>query len=129
MALLLDRGRLGVALDHDQAAKHRAVVARHPLPHGLALVVPEADAAVRLRVREEDAPAVVRHPGEAEVRPAAAVHGGGGAQVHLGCCARHRPHLPPPVEKGRVPLLQRALEAAVGREIDVVGDAFVQVDI
>src|SRR5216683_464485 len=30
--LLLDRGGLGVALDHDQAAEHRAVFARHFLP-------------------------------------------------------------------------------------------------
>ena len=55
MALLLDGGRLGVALDHDQAAQRRAVVPRHPLPDRLALVVAEADAPVRHRVREKDA--------------------------------------------------------------------------
>ena len=32
MALLLDRGRLGVALDDDQPAQHGAVFARHFLP-------------------------------------------------------------------------------------------------
>ena len=128
MALLLHRRRIGVALDHDQPAQRRTVVARHPLPDRLALVVPEADAPVRLRVREKDAPAIVRHPGEPEVRPAVAVDQGRGAEIHLRHVARHRTHLPPPVEKGRLPLLQRTLEATVGREIHVVGDAFVQVD-
>ena len=37
MALLLDRGRLGVALDDDQPAQHGAVFARHLLPDGLAV--------------------------------------------------------------------------------------------
>ena len=128
MALLLDRSGFGVTLDNDQPAQRRPVVARHPLPDRLALVVAEADAAVRLGVCEKDAPAIVRHPGEAEVRPAAAVDRRGGAQIHLRRAARHRPHLPPPVEKGRLPLLQRAPQAAIGREIDVVGDALVQVD-
>src|ERR1700687_6304325 len=32
MALLFDRCRLGVALDHDQAAQHGAMFARHFLP-------------------------------------------------------------------------------------------------
>ena len=36
MALLLDRRRLGVALDDDQAAEHGAVFARHLLPDRLA---------------------------------------------------------------------------------------------
>ena len=36
-ALLLDRGRLGVALDDDEPAQQRAVLARHFLPGGLAL--------------------------------------------------------------------------------------------
>jgi hypothetical protein len=35
MALLLDRGRLGVALDHDQAAQHGAMLARDFLPRRL----------------------------------------------------------------------------------------------
>jgi hypothetical protein len=43
MALLLDRRRLGVALDHDQAAQHGAVLARHFLPGRLALVLAEGD--------------------------------------------------------------------------------------
>ena len=38
MALLLDRGRLGVALDHDQPAQHGAIFARHFLPGRLAVV-------------------------------------------------------------------------------------------
>ena len=45
IALLLDRGRLGVALDHDQAAQHGAVFARHFLPGVLALVRAERNLA------------------------------------------------------------------------------------
>jgi hypothetical protein len=45
MALLLDRGRLGVALDDDQAAQHGAVLARHLLPGGLAGVLAARDGA------------------------------------------------------------------------------------
>ena len=43
MALLLDRGRLGVALDHDQAAQHGAMFAGHFLPGRLAVMLAERD--------------------------------------------------------------------------------------
>ena len=46
LTLLLDAGRLGVALDDDQAAQLVAELARHFLPHRLALEVAEADAAI-----------------------------------------------------------------------------------
>ena len=82
-ALLLDRGRLGVALDDDQAAQVGAVLAGHLLPHRLAEVVAEGDAAVGLRVGEEDAPAVVGHLDVAEVGPALLADGDGGAQVDV----------------------------------------------
>ena len=39
VALLLDRGRLGVALDDDQPLQVRPVLARHLLPGRLALVL------------------------------------------------------------------------------------------
>ena len=45
-ALLLDRGGLGVALRHDEAAQDGAVLAGDLLPRGLAELVAEADAAV-----------------------------------------------------------------------------------
>ena len=45
MALLLDRGGFGVALDDQQAAQHGAIFARHLLPGRLALVRAERDGA------------------------------------------------------------------------------------
>jgi hypothetical protein len=48
VALLLDRGRLGVALRDDDAAQGRAVLARHFLPGGLALVLAEVHRCGRL---------------------------------------------------------------------------------
>ena len=58
-ALLLDAGRLGVALDDDQAPQRVAELARHLLPRRLALEVAEADAAIVRRLGQEDAPAVL----------------------------------------------------------------------
>ena len=49
VALLLDRGRLGVALRDDDPAQVGAVLAGHVLPGGLALVVAEVDLAVSAR--------------------------------------------------------------------------------
>jgi hypothetical protein len=46
VALLLDRGRLGVALRDDDAAQVGAVLAGHVLPGVLAQVVAEVDLAV-----------------------------------------------------------------------------------
>ena len=68
--LLLDAGRLGVALRDDQAAQLVAELARHFLPDRLAEEVAEADAAIVHRIGEEDAPAVLRQLHVLEVRPA-----------------------------------------------------------
>ena len=48
VALLLDRRRLGIALDHDQPAEHGAVFAGHVLPDRLAQVIAERDLTVFL---------------------------------------------------------------------------------
>ena len=71
-ALLLDRRGLGIALDDDEAAQLRPVLARQLLPRGRALVDAEAHAPVGLGLGQEDAPAVVRHLDVIEVRPAVA---------------------------------------------------------
>src|SRR5438477_12579072 len=81
MALLLDRSRFGVALHDDQAAQHRAVFARHLLPGRLALMRAEADLAIRDRRRQEDAPAVYRHPDKTEFGPALGLDADRGAQL------------------------------------------------
>jgi hypothetical protein len=128
VALLLDRGRLGVALRDDDAAQGRAVLARHFLPGGLALVLAEVDRAAGFLRREEDAPAVVGHLDVVEVRPALRVDADGGAQVDLGAGSLVRPHLVPPVEVGGLPVLEGALQRLVRGEVDVVGDFFAVID-
>jgi hypothetical protein len=121
-ALLLDRGGLGIALRDDEAAQRRAVLARYLLPYRLPHLVAEADRAVRLRVGKEDAPAVVGHLHRAVVRPALRVDRGRGAQVHLRRLEVARPHLAPPLQEMRLPVLERALQRAVADQVDVVGD-------
>ena len=58
--LLLDRRRLGVALDDDQAAQIGAVLAGHLLPDRFALVVAEGDPAVAARARPGRPPSGTR---------------------------------------------------------------------
>jgi len=61
MALLLDRGRLGIALDDHQTAQHGAIFARHLLPGRLAEVAAAGNLAALFSRRQENAPAVFRH--------------------------------------------------------------------
>ena len=113
-ALLLDRGGLGVSLRDDQAAKGIAVLAGHLLPHRLPVVVAKADATIGDRLGEEDAPAVLRHAHVVEMRPAARIDRDGGAEIDGAVLEPMRPHLSPPVEELRLPLLEGALQALVG---------------
>ena len=128
-ALLLDRRRLGVALHDEQAAQVGAVLAGHLLPHRLALVVAEGDAAVGLGLGEEDAPAVVGHLDVAEVGPALLADGDRRAQVHVVVLEGDRAELLPPLDELRLPRLERPLQPAVVGEVDVVGDLGVDVDV
>src|SRR5207244_9654768 len=105
-----------------------AVLAGHLLPRGLALVIAEGDRAVGLRLGEEDAPAVVGHLEIAELRPALRVHADGGAQVDVPGLVAFRSHVPPPLEEPRLPFFQRALQAAVAGEVDVVRNALQIID-
>ena len=98
MALLLDRGRLGVALDDDQAAQHGAIFARHVLPGRLAVVLAERNLAVLLLRREQDAPAVVGHLHVVELGPALGIDRHGGAQIDQRLLEAFRPHVLPPVD-------------------------------
>ena len=127
-ALLLDRGRLGVALRHDQPAQARPMLARHLLPHRLADRIAKTDAPIGHRVGEKDPPPVFRHGDVAIARPAVLVGCRGGAQIHVGSPKRARPHFPPPVEKSRLPLFESALQRAVVGEADIVRDPLVIVD-
>ena len=121
-ALLLDRCGFGITLRDDQAAKGRAVFARHFLPHVLPHVVTKTNFATLFLVRHEDAPAVVRHGGVAVTGPARRIHTHSGAQVNVFGLEVRRSHLVPPVQKSGLPMLQRPLELAVFTEAHVVGD-------
>ena len=81
MALLFDRGRLSVALDHNQAAQHGAVLARHFLPGRLALVHAKRHRAPLLLRRQQNTPAVVGHFDVVELGPALGVDADRGAQI------------------------------------------------
>jgi hypothetical protein len=123
-ALLLHAGRLGVALDDDQAAQLVAEFAGHFLPHRLALEVAKADAAIVRRLGEEDAPAVFGQLDVVEMRPARRIDADRGAQVDLVAVLKsRRAHLAPPIEIGRLPVLERALQALVARKTNVIGNA------
>ncbi len=123
-SLLLDARGLGVALRHYQPTQLVAEFARHFLPHFLAVEVAEANAAIVDRIGEEDAPAIFREPDVLEMRPAGGIDAHGGADVDLVQVLESlRPHVAPPLDVGRLPVLQRALQALVAREADVIRDA------
>src|SRR6266849_1075297 len=122
MPLLLDGRRLRVALGDDEAAEGAAILARHLLPGGLALVIAEVDLPTRLRLGQEDAPAVLGHPDIVELRPALGVHAHGRAEVGLLGLEAERSHVLPPLEELRLPVLEGPLEPPVLVQADVVGD-------
>src|SRR5262249_60965705 len=68
-ALLLDRGRLGVALRHNQPAQARPMLARTLLPYRLAHRTAKTDASVRHRIGEKDPPAIFWHGDVTIARP------------------------------------------------------------
>src|SRR6266571_4714903 len=123
-ALLLDRGGLGVGLRDDDPAERVAVLAGDLVPGGLAVVDAEADLPLASLRREEDAPAVFGHAHVVERGPPVRLHAHGGAQVDLVRLEPLGADLAPPGEEVRLPLLERALQAPVAREVDVVGDRF-----
>jgi hypothetical protein len=129
MALLFDRSRLGVALDHDQAAQHGAMLTRHVLPRGLAKTLAERHDAVLFLRREQDAPAVFGHAHVVELGPAARIDRIGGAQIDQRFLKTFRPHVVPPVDVAGVPALQRLEHAAVVGQTDIVGDGSGVIDV
>lgn|GEM_PF-6377675 len=96
VALLLDRGRLGIALRDDDAAQVSPVFARDILPCVLADMVAEMNLAAGFSGIQEDPPAVIRHLYVAELRPALRIDADRGAQVDVETLAAFRPHVVPP---------------------------------
>ena len=128
MALLLNARGLGIALRDNDTAQRGAVFARHLLPGRVALMVAEIDLALVLRRGQEDAPTVVGHLDVAELGPALGIDTDRRAQEDVLRLEAFGPHLLPPVEIGRLPLLKRTLELAVFTQVDVVGYFVVVVD-
>ncbi len=114
VALLLDAGRLGVALDDDQPLQCRAELAGHLLPGRLAAMRAEADRAVRVALGQEDAPAVLGQVHVAEVRPPFPADSDSRPQIDV-LGVQRRSHVVPPVQELRLPGLQRPLQPSVRR--------------
>src|SRR5688572_372005 len=113
MALLFDRGGFGIALDHDEAAQHGAIFAGHFLPCRLAIMLATRDGAALDLRREQDAPAILRHPHIIEFRPALGIDADGGAQIDEALLEAIRPKVVPPGEITRMPFLQRLEDTLV----------------
>jgi len=129
VSLLLDRRRLGVALDDDEAAQQGAIFARHFLPGLFALVGAERHLAVLDLRRQQDAPAIFRHPDVVELGPALGIDGNRRAQINQRLLETFRPHVVPPADIAGMPFLQRALDAGIVVEPDIVRDQAVVIDI
>src|SRR5271157_8751 len=127
-ALLLDRRRLGVALGDNQAAQYGAVFTGNLLPDLPPVKVAEADLALGIAVRQENAPAIVGHAHEAVGSPALRVHRGRGAQINVGDLEVARAKLLPPIQEFRLPVLESALQRAVRAEVNVVRNAVLIID-
>src|SRR5208282_3709833 len=112
-ALLLNRRGFGVALGDDQAAQYGAILAGNLLPDLLAVEVAEADLALGIAVRQENAPAIIRHAHEAVGRPTFRVHRSRSAEIDVGDLEVARAQFLPPVQKFRLPVFQGALQRAV----------------
>src|ERR1019366_1661632 len=127
-ALLLDRRRLRIPLGDDQTAQYSAEFTGNLLPDFLPIVVTKADLAVRVAVCEKDSPAVLRHVDESISGPTLRVHRGRGAKINVRHLKIARTKVLPPFQKFRLPVFQRALQGAVGAEIDVVWNAVLIID-
>ena len=125
-ALLLDGGGLGVALRDDDAAEHVAELARHLVPHRLARRSRRSRSSCRPRGGvEKDAPAIIGHLHVIEVRPAVGIDRYRRAQINIFFLISLGADLLPPIEIVGQPLLERALQPLVRREVDVVRDLVV----
>src|SRR5438128_2944091 len=119
--LLLDACRLDIALRHDQPPQLIPELAGHFVPHRLAEEVAESDAPIGNRIGEEDAPTIFGQLDVLEVRPPARIDADRRANVDLVVILEPlRSHVAPPLDVLRLPMLERALQALVAREVHVV---------
>ena len=128
VTLLLDRRGLRIALSHDNAAQIRAMFARHVLPRGFALVFAEVDIAAFFLWVHENAPTVVGHFDVTKLRPTGRINAHCRAQIHVVIHRAFGTHVVPPRKVVWLPMLKRALQRFVFRQVHVVGDFFAVVN-
>src|SRR5882757_258719 len=109
MTLLLDRGWLGVALRYDDTSQVRSILTGDLLPHRLAFVGAEGNLPIGHLWIQEDAPPILGHLYVAESGPSRLVHARRRAQIAVVLVRALGPHVGPPVEKFRLPVLERPL--------------------
>ena len=107
-------------------AQHVSVLTGDLLPGGVVPVVAETDLAIGLRIREEDAPAIVGHAYVVEVCPSVSLHTHRGPKEDVLFLKPFRTHLFPPVEIVRKPPLERSPELSVVGQAHVVGNLVVR---
>src|SRR5712692_9298757 len=113
MALLLDRGRLGVALCNDEPAEYSPMFARNLAPYPLALVLAERNPAIGLGLGQKNAPSIIRHLHISKCSPALLVCRSCGPQIDIAALKTLRPHLAPPLQEAGLPGFQSSLQPAV----------------
>src|SRR5262249_8823788 len=124
-ALLLHARRLRISLRHDEPSKLVAELTGDLLPHRMAEKIAEADSAIVNGIGKEYAPPILRQLDVFEVGPTFRVDADGRPHVDLVIVLKAlRPHLPPPLDVLRLPVLERPLQTFVARQVDVIRDSF-----
>src|SRR5690606_25606326 len=119
-ALLLNGCRFSIALRDDQTPQRRTVFPWNLLPSRLARMLAETNCPVRLLVGEEDAPAVIGHLHVTESGPTFCIDRSRRTQINFVTLIGRRAEIFPPVEEGRLPVLQSTLQRPVIRQIYVI---------
>jgi len=128
VSLLLDGGRLGIALGHDNAPQIGPILAGDILPGILTDVIAKMDLPTLFGRVQKDAPTVVGHLDVSELGPALGIDAGGCPEIDIEILAAVRPHVLPPGQVVGLPLLERTLQRAVFAQVDVVGDLVAVID-
>src|SRR5882762_3055670 len=122
-SLLLHRRWLRISLRHDQPPERRTMLPRNLLPHRLAHMIAKSHPAFGFLLRQKNPPPVIRHLHVIKCGPAFSVHADRSPQIHTRSIKITRAQPMPPVQKFRLPMLQRALQAAIRPETHVIGNA------
>src|SRR6266852_1147019 len=104
------------------------MLARHFLPYRFALMFPKLNRPSFCRGREKNTPAIVGHFDVIEVRPTARIDADCSAQIDLELLRTLGSHLAPPLQIVGQPVLERALQRLVIRQVDVVRNLVVVAD-